>query len=231
MKSLYLRKCCLVVSIIFAICIFSFEAFGQGTVIDTTFYSNSLMMNRAVQIYFPEGYDQQNNTIRYPIIYWLHGSSGSVSSNPEIFGMLNDLINGDTISPVILVKPDGKTANNPWQGNSWYTNSELYGNFEDYIVYDLVEFIDNSFNTIASKEKRAIMGRSMGATGAMSLALKHPDVFRGIVSNSGFLDLTKLSLWKTYILSENGGAPVSSYNPNAGSITRTFFYIVRGIFS
>jgi S-formylglutathione hydrolase FrmB len=223
-KYLDFRKPCLIlVLLIFTIINLSFEVFGQGSVIDTTFYSKSLMMNRAVQIYFPEGYDQQNNTIRYPVIYWLHYIGGNSTTAPEIFGMLNDLISGNMISPVILVKPDGSTKKNPWEGDSWYSNSELYGNIEDYIVFDLVEFIDNSYNTIASRKKRAIMGHSMGATGAMKFALKHPDVYRGVASNSGFLDMTKNSQYISWILSENGGAPVSNFNPNAGNVTKGLF--------
>jgi S-formylglutathione hydrolase FrmB len=227
-KSRYAGKtknfyCLIVVLLLFTICNLSFEIFGQGSVINTTFYSKTLMMNRAVQIYLPEGYNQEDNTTRYPVIYWLHYIHGNSNTAPEIFGMLNDLISGNMISPVILVKPDGSTDKNPWEGDSWYSNSELYGNIEDYIVFDLVEFIDNSYNTIASREKRAIMGHSMGATGAMKFALKHPDVYRGVVSNSGFPDMTKNSQYIPWILSENGGAPVHSFNPNAGSITKGFF--------
>jgi S-formylglutathione hydrolase FrmB len=225
MKKLDFRKYYLIlVSLVLGICSLSFQTYGQGTVINETFYSKSLQMNRAVQIYLPEAYNQQDNTIRYPVIYWLHGAGGNSTSSPEIFGVLNDLISVHMISPVIVVKPDGSTDKNPWQsGSSWYTNSELYGNFEDYIVFDLVKFIDSAYNTIASREKRAIMGHSMGALGAMRFALKHPDVYQGVVSQSGYPDMTKLSLYISSLLTENGGAPVSSYNPGAGIFTSVFF--------
>jgi S-formylglutathione hydrolase FrmB len=221
----------IIVSLVLVLCSLSFEAYGQGSVINTTFYSKSLQMNRAVQIYLPEAYNQQDNTIRYPVIYWLNYAGGNSTTSPEIFGMLNDLISGDTISPVIIVKPDGSTNKNPWDGDSWYTNSELFGNFEDYIVFDLVEFIDSSYNTIASREKRAIMGGSMGALGAMRFAIKHPDVYRGVASHSGFPDMTKLSQYWPIILSENGGAPVSSYNPSAGEMTRIVGFSCSGAYS
>ena len=93
----------------------------------------------------------------------------------------------------------------------------MYGNFEDYIVFDLVEFIDSAYNTIPSREKRAIMGHSTGAFGAMYLALKHPDVYCGVSAHSGPLDFKHFSDWIPVVLSENGGAPVSCYNPSAGS--------------
>ena len=53
--------------------------------------------------------------------------------------------------------------------------------------------------------------------------IQHPDVYRGVVSNSGFPDMTKNSQYIPWILSENGGAPVHSFNPNAGSVTKGFF--------
>jgi len=65
MKKLDYKKCCLfIVSMVFTICGLSSKSFGQGSVINTSFYSNSLNTNRNVQIYLPEGYDHQDSTIR-----------------------------------------------------------------------------------------------------------------------------------------------------------------------
>jgi len=230
-EKFYLRKYCLIIaSLFFTICSLSFEAYGQGTVVNTTFYSNSLAKNRNVQIYLPQGYNQLDSTIRYPVIYFLHGATVNHTYYTELFGVFNNLIAAQSILPLIVVKPDGSAP--PW-GGSFYTNSELYGNFEDYIVSDLVEYIDSVYNTIPSREKRAIMGHSMGAYGAMKLALKHPDIYCGVVANSGPLVFKHFSDWIPLILAENGGAPVSLYNPYAGSGTyRTFFfYTYAGAFS
>jgi S-formylglutathione hydrolase FrmB len=223
----YPRKFWLIIaSLVFIIYSLSFEAFGQGTVVNKTFYSNSLEKNRNVQIYLPQGYNQSDSTIRYPVIYFLHGATLNQTSYGEMFDLLNTLIAVHFISPIIIVKPDGSAG--PYAG-SYYTNSELYGDFEDYIVFDLVAFIDSAYNTIPSRGKRAIMGHSMGAYGAMKLALKHPDVYCSVSAHSGPLDFKNFSLWFPRILLENGGAPVSSYQP-AGSFT-LFFYSMAGAFS
>ena len=74
------------------------------------------------------------------------------------------------------------------------------------------------------------MGHSTGAFGAMKLALKHPDVYCGVAANSGPLDFKHFSSWIPLDLSENGGAPVSSYNPLAGYMT-LLFYSMAGAFS
>jgi S-formylglutathione hydrolase FrmB len=201
--------------------------FGQGTIRNVIFYSNSLMMNRNVQIYLPSWYNPIDTLVRYPVIYFLHGATVNQTGYTELFNIYNNLIAAHIISPLIVVKPDGSTP--PW-GGSYYANSELYGNFEDYIVYDLADFIDSAYNTIPSRETRAIMGHSMGAFGSMYLALKHPDVYCSVVANSGPLDFKHFSDWIPSVQSENGGAPVHFYNPSAGMMTY-LFYTMAGAFS
>jgi S-formylglutathione hydrolase FrmB len=201
-------------------------SFSQGKTSNVDFYSNALKMERNVQIYLPEGYNEQDS-IRYPVITYLHGAGQNSTSESGLITVLNDLISSKSISPVIVIKPDGRGG--PWD-RSYFTNSELYGNYEDYIVYDLVEFIDSTYHTIASRDKRAIMGWSMGGYGAMKCALKHPDVYCGVVSHSGMLDMIKCSQYVPSILTENGGAPVSAYNPDAGPWTYGAFAIA-GAFS
>ena len=136
-----------------------------------------------------------------------------------MFSTFNNLIGSGTISPVIIVKPDGTCP--PW-GWSLFANSELYGQFEDYIVTDLVEFIDSAYNTIASRNKRAIMGYSSGGYAAMRSALKHPEIYCGVATHSGALNLRMFSKFAFNILQENGGSgqnPVSSFNPYAGQFS------------
>ncbi len=213
----------LLISILILIPAFSFS---QGTTSNVHFYSNALQMERNVQIYLPEGYNEQDS-IRYPVITYLHGAGQNSTSESGLITVLNDLIGSSTISPVIVVKPDGRGG--PWN-RSYFTNSELYGNFEDYIVYDLVEFIDSAYHTIPSRDKRAIMGWSMGGYGAMKCALKHSDIYCSVVSHSGMLDMIMCSQYVPFILTENGGAPVSAYDPNAGPWTYGAFAIA-GAFS
>jgi len=211
--------------LMFLLCTISLFSLGQATATDVTFYSNSLAMERHFQIYLPEGYNEQDS-VRYPVVYFLHGGNSNHLSKPELLTVYNDLIQSEEIQPCIIVKPDGSYP--PWHG-SWYTNSELNGNFEDYIVYDLVDYIDSAYKTDPVKDKRAIMGHCMGAYGAMKLALKHPDLFCGVAAHSGLLNLRMCSLFVPSILSENGGAPVSGYQPDAGLWTRGAFTTARAL--
>jgi len=200
---------------------------GQGTLVDTSFYSASLELDRNVDVYLPEGYDPEGS-IDYPVVYFLHGAGGNQNTYPEIIDALDTLINNQLIEPLIVVKPDGHIG--PYAG-SMYTNSELYGNFQDYIVYDLIEFIESSFRAIPDRAKRCIMGHSMGGIGSMKLALTHSDLYAGVASLSGALDLNiGTELWVPHIRTENGGSPPYSYSPFAGTFTLLTF-TAAGAFS
>lgn len=205
--------------------IFIPSIYGQGTRIDDGFYSTSLNKLRMVDVYLPPGYDHADKTIRYPVIYFLHGASGNQNSYSFFESIANLLIANKTIEPVILVKPDGSTE--PWAG-SFYTNTDLYGPFEDYIVNDLVTFIDKKYNTIKSREKRSIMGHSMGGFGAMKLFLKHPTLFTAVAAHSGPLHFDPIIDQLPEMLVENGGS--GPFEPNAGRLTELMFSMA-GAFS
>ena len=201
------------------------ETSGQGTVTNIQFYSHSLETERNVQIYLPEGYSEQDS-VRYPVIYFLHGATLNHTAYQNLITVLNTLIGESRISPVIVVKPDGSVG--PWTG-SFYTNSQLYGNFEDYIVNDLTEFIEDNYKTISSRNKRAVMGHSMGGYGAMKIALKHPDRYGAVASHSAPLDFSHWPDRIPGVVSENGGVPVSSYDPD--KLQTRLFYTLAGAFS
>jgi S-formylglutathione hydrolase FrmB len=95
--------------------------------------------------------------------------------------MLDTLIQKEYIQPMIIVCP---SAINSYDG-SWYTNSIVTGQWEDFIVQDVVAHIDATYRTLPSAGSRGIAGHSMGAYGAMKIAMKHPDVFCSVYSMSG----------------------------------------------
>ena len=86
---------------------------------------------------------------------------------------------------MIVVMPDA--------GNSWYVNwaksdAGEKNDWEDHIVRDVIGHVDAHYRTIARREGRAINGLSMGGYGALTLGLRHPDLFVSIGSHSGALE-------------------------------------------
>lgn len=74
---------------------------------------------------------------------------------------------------MIVVLPDSKTVHN----GSMYSSSVTTGDFERFIVEDVVNYIDAHYRTISNRESRGLVGHSMGGYGATRLGMKHADVF------------------------------------------------------
>src|ERR1035438_9067791 len=51
------------------------------------------------------------------------------------------------------------------------------GHWEDFIVRELVPYIDAHYRTLADPASRGLAGHSMGGYGAARIGMKHPDVF------------------------------------------------------
>ncbi len=138
--------------------------------------------DRKVEVYLPPMYGLCR--CKFPVIYLLHGYKGSAdqwTSDPDwnIQGEMDKAIAGG-LKPLIIVMPDAKTR----AGGSFYVNSSADGQWEDFIVKELVGAIDQRFDTLAMPEARAIAGHSMGGYGALYIAFRHPDVFSAIYALS-----------------------------------------------
>ena len=96
----------------------------------------------------------------------------------------DEMVTNDEAQEMIFVFVDGSNRFN----GSMYLSSPTIGDYESYIVRELVGHIDANYRTIAESDSRGIMGCSMGGRGARDLAFKHPDVFSAAVSISGALD-------------------------------------------
>jgi len=160
-------------------------ALASGTWVDTSFVPPSLGFENPVMIYLPEGYDPGGST-DYQVAIWLHGWTNHYTSNTTKVGQVHDsLVAAGGIEPCIFVHPEGWCQ--PYQGSMW-ANSELYGNYEDYVIQDIIAFIDTNYCTMGDGA-RYIMGSSMGGSGALDLALRHPELFGCVVGNAAMPDM------------------------------------------
>ncbi len=115
-----------------------------------------------------------------PTVYMLHGFGGGCTTWLEVKPSLPAIADRDGI---VIVCPDG--------GRSWYMDSPECpeSRYETFMAEELVPFIDARYPVIAAREGRAIMGLSMGGYGAMTLAMKHKELFGAAGSTSGGLDI------------------------------------------
>lgn len=138
-----------------------------------------------IYVYLPPGYEA--STKRYPTLYLLHGftSNSSVWINGQYQGMklqtlMDDSIKNGKVREMIVVAANGSNA---YKG-SFYTNSAVTGNWEDFIVRDLVNYVDTHYRTIPRAESRGIAGHSMGGYGSVMLGMKHPEIFSSVYALS-----------------------------------------------
>lgn len=203
-------------------------AFAAGTVVTRQFFSDALGETRSVQVYTPDGYVQGGGHL-YPTIYYLHHANGSHLMNPGLVAALNQGISEGSLEPVIVVSPNGLGC--VWGfflGCGW-VNSVTQGNFEDFVVDDVVAWTEAEYDVAPSRDMRAIMGGSMGAFGSMHAALKHPDVFAAVASHSGYLDFSELvAQHQPVLLSEQGGPPPWTWTPTSGLFISAWFLLSGG---
>ena len=195
----------ILINFLVAFCLFSTTLFAQnvalqGKVIVDSLYSKNLENDygenptRAVSVYLPPNYDDSQE--RYPVIYYLHGFLNNHKLYPEMIEVLDFAIATHRIRPFILVVSDQQTT----YDGSFYSNSELFGNWEDFTAFDLVKYTDDNYRTLANKDSRGITGHSMGGYGALKIAMHHPDIFSSV-----------------YALSPGALTVVREYGPNSNT--------------
>jgi S-formylglutathione hydrolase len=132
---------------------------------------------REITVYLPPSYFVSDT--RYPVVYFLPGYQ-ETSISIALPNDLDDAVAKGKSREIIFVIAAG---NNSLQG-SFYVNSPVTGNWEDFILKDGVGYIDANYRTQASAGSRAITGFSMGGFGSLNLAMKYPDVFGMVFSMS-----------------------------------------------
>ncbi len=165
------------------------------TIVIEEFESRALQGNclgdpatRKIPIYLPPSYETTPEK-RYPVVFMLHGFTGNslmwLNTNgfyaPTVPERFERMIGEGKSGEMILVFVDGYNG----LGGSQYLNSAATGRYEDFVIQDLVPFVDAKFRTVGSREGRAVAGKSSGGYGAVRLAMRHPEIFCAFASHAG----------------------------------------------
>jgi S-formylglutathione hydrolase len=129
--------------------------------------------------------DYDTSGVRYPTLYYLMG--GAIDAVPSarfarevaLLQSSSSLPEGSRLPIVVTVSGGSAT----FMGHM-YANSPVSGNWEDAITKELISYVDANFRTIASPASRGIAGMSLGGSGAINIALHHPEVFRVLYAMS-----------------------------------------------
>lgn len=161
--------------LIFLILLFLFSSlYSQDKLILT---SKEIPYADTSLVFLPSGYD---GTTAYPLLFMLHGWSGNYNQWNEVTEGLQYYADKYNF---IIVCPDGFYE-------SWYIDSPVKPNsqFETFFLSSLLPRVFSQYKI--DMDNIFITGLSMGGHGAITLLLKHPDIFKSAASTSGILDIT-----------------------------------------
>jgi len=171
----------------------------QGHVVELEHTSKVLASNplgdphvRKLHVWLPPGYRhtsaKKGREKRYPVLYDLVGFTGSGMShtNWKNFGenvpeRAARLIHENKMGPVIIVFPDCFTA----YGGNQYINSSAIGAYGDYLLHELIPYVDDEFPTLPSRAHRGCFGKSSGGYGAIIHGMKHSRYWGAVADHSG----------------------------------------------
>lgn len=147
-------------------------AADAGTVSPHAFDSPALGHPMPAMVYVPDGPPPAEG---WSVLYLFHGLDGTENDWLGAGGVaetLDRLIADGDIRPLLVVMPAA--------GNSWYVDSKALGGAGDYetaIVRDLRAAIEAAYPTRRDAGGRFLAGASMGGSGALRLAIGHPDLY------------------------------------------------------
>ena len=140
---------------------------------------------RRLPIILPPDYATSGR--RYPVIVGLTGFTGrgvmllnDDAWQPNLVERLERLYAAG-MPHAIFALPDCFTR----YGGSQYINSEATGRYEDYVIEEIIPYVDARYRTIAAPEGRGVFGKSSGGYGSMILGMRHPEVFGALACHSG----------------------------------------------
>jgi len=138
-------------------------------------------VDQPFSILLPPSYAKEGGRA-YPVIYFLHGLNNDETSwTVDRYGSIQDKVEAmmldGSVPEFIMVHPRGD--------NSFYTNY-LDGTkrYEDFVVQEIVDYVEANYRAKKGRRFRAIGGTSMGGFGALKIAMKFPDRYAAVVGHS-----------------------------------------------
>ena len=158
----------------------------HGTLSKVWYHSKLLNTNRRLTVYLPPSY-YKNPKKKFPVLYLLHGMGGDENAWTELgraSQILDNLIAKSKSKEMIVVMTNGNVSQQaaPGETSEGFIQPSIQlphtmdGLFEQSFN-EVVDFVDNTFKTIADKHSRAIAGLSMGGFHSMFISLNNPDMF------------------------------------------------------
>ena len=150
----------------------------HGTVEHLLFASKVTGRTETCLCYVPPMYDPAKH---YPILYLQHGHSENEIGwvfQGKINLIADNLLAQGKMQPMIIAMCDGMLQ----IGGDYHPER-----FSEYLLTDVMPFVESRYPILRDREHRAMAGLSMGSMQTSVVTLSHPELFAWIGLFSGFL--------------------------------------------
>lgn len=107
---------------------------------------------------------------------WLHFPARDRYLTESFSRQFERLMRAGTCGEAVVIAPDAVTS----LGGSQYLNSSATGQYEDYVVKELVPWASERFHT----DGVGLLGHSSGGYGSLVLSMRHPDTFSALLASA-----------------------------------------------
>lgn len=117
---------------------------------------------------------------RYPVVYALHGlfEGAGFWERRGLARELARLRASGAVGDFVVVAVDGES--------SFFVNGPL-GRYEDLVTEDLIAHVESTYRVTSGRERRALLGVSMGGYAALRIAFARPELFTAVATHSAML--------------------------------------------
>lgn len=154
---------------------------GHLETLNYTVEKDGRVLNKSAMVYVPYGYDKNNKSKRYNVVYLYHGGGDNFTSfytDPRgcdpLNNILDHLIEDGKMEPVIVVTPTNYNGLKPYYEEKTSNDPDkITGSYPDEMVNNIIPAVGKAYNTylrkfnekgiIETRDHRAVGGFSMGS--------------------------------------------------------------------
>jgi enterochelin esterase family protein len=146
---------------------------SHGSIFDTLFFSADLGNSRHVKVFTPPSYEQEQKD--YPVVLFHDGPDFLNLGDAK--NVLDYMISNDLIEPVIGIFVPAVNRSEEYHGN-------LKDEYTEFIVTEVMGWVDNKYRTLTDPQFRATAGVSDGGNISLWIGMNHPETFGNIAAYS-----------------------------------------------
>jgi hypothetical protein len=140
---------------------------------------------REVAVYLPAGYEEGGApyVALWDLAAFTNAGPGHLNwrnHGDNLPARLDRLIGSGAMVPAVVVVPDCFTS----LGGNQYVNSPAVGRYADYLLQEVLPFVESRFNLARQPGGRGLFGKSSGGYGALYHAMHYPDTWGAAASHA-----------------------------------------------